>query len=47
MKNFSRNLRKHAVKIISYEKKEIITVTNEENKSYHKQKDCHICKKRI
>ena len=27
------------------EKKELIPLTNEENKSYHKQKACDICKK--
>ena len=47
MKNFYRDLRKHATKIISYEKKEMIPLTTEENKSYRKQTTCHICKKEL
>ena len=42
MKNFSRDLRKHAAKIISYEKIEMIPLTNEENKSYRKQKVIYV-----
>ena len=45
MQNFSSDLRKHAVKINSYEKKEMIPLTNEEIKSYRKHNVCHICKK--
>ena len=45
MKNLSRDLKKQATKIIRYEKKEMILSTNEENKLYHKQKVCYICKK--
>ena len=45
MKNFFKDLKEHATKIISYGKKEIIPLTIEENKSYHKQETCHICKK--
>ena len=40
MKSFCKDLKEHATKIISYGKKR-----NEENKSYHKQKACDICKK--
>ena len=47
MKNFSRNLRKPAAKIITYGKKEMIPLTNKGNKSYRKQKVCHICKKKL
>ena len=37
---------KHATKIISYEKKkEMILLTDKENKSYEKQKVCYIFKK--
>ena len=32
--NFCKNLREHAVKIINYEKKELIPLTDEETKSY-------------
>ena len=34
MEKFCKDLRGHAVKIISYEKKEIILLTNEENEYY-------------
>ena len=46
MKNFfiKRDLREHATKIISYEKKEMIPLTNEENQSYYEQK---VCQERI
>ena len=43
--NFCKNLREHAVKIINYEKKELIPLTDEETNSYENQKVCHICKK--
>ena len=33
------------MKIINYEKKEMIPLSDEENKSYERQKVCHICKK--
>ena len=33
------------MKIINYEKKEMIPLTDEENKSYEKQKVYYICKK--
>ena len=42
MKNFSRALRKHAAKIISYEKIEMKPLTDEENKSYRKQKVIYV-----
>ena len=45
MKILSRDLKKQAAKIISYEKKDVIPLTNEENEPYRKQKVCHICKK--
>ena len=45
MKNLCLYLREHATKIISYEKKEIIPLTNKEIKIYHRQKKIHICKK--
>ena len=47
MKNFSKDLKEYATKIINYEKKEMISWTHEENKSYKKQKVCYICKKRF
>ena len=45
MEKFCKDLREHAMKIIDYEKKEMIPLTDEENKSYEKQKVCYICKK--
>ena len=33
------------MKIINYEKKEMIPLTDEENKSYEEQNVCHVCKK--
>ena len=40
-----KKLKNHALKIINYEKKEIIPLSEEENKSYEEQEVCHICKK--
>ena len=45
MERLFKNLKEHASKIINYEKKEMIPLANEENKSYEKQKVCYICKK--
>ena len=45
MKRFCKDLREHAMKIIDYEKKEMIPLPDEENKSYEMQKGCYICKK--
>ena len=40
---FCRDLKKQSMKIINYEKKEMIPLTNERNESYENQKNCHIC----
>ena len=45
MKKFCKALREHATKIINYEKKEMIPLTDKENKSYEKQNVCYICTK--
>ena len=45
MKNFCKDLKEHAIKIISYEKKEMIPLTIGECKSYHEQNICYICRK--
>ena len=42
MERLCRDLKDHATKIINYEKKEMIPLTDEENKSYKKQKVCYI-----
>ena len=41
---FCKDLKEQAIRIINYEKKEIIPLTNKENKSYEKQKVCYISK---
>ena len=46
MERFCKDLQEHAKKIINYEEKETIPLTDEESKSYNKkQKVCYICKK--
>ena len=45
MERFCKDLREHARKITYYGKKELIPLTDEENKSYKEQKVCYICKK--
>ena len=45
METFCKDLKKHATKIINYERKEMILLTDKENKFYEKQKVCYICKK--
>ena len=47
MKRFCEDLEEHAIKIINYEKKEMTSLTNKENKLYRNQKVCHICKKQF
>ena len=47
MKNFCLNLKKHATKIINYEKKEKIPSTKKEEKKHNKKNVCYICKKRF
>ena len=42
LKNYVKKLKKHAMKIINFEKKEMIPLTYEENKSYKEQEACHI-----
>ena len=45
IKNFFLDLREHVTKIINYEKKAMIPLTNEEKKIHREQKVCYICKK--
>ena len=47
MKTFCLDLREHATRIISYEKKERVSLTKEEKKTYREQKVCYICRKRF
>ena len=45
MKIFCKDLKNQAKKIINYEKKEMIPLTDKEKESYENQKICHICEK--
>ena len=45
MKMFCKHLKDQAKKIINYEKKEMILLTDKEKESYENQKICHICEK--
>ena len=47
MKMFYEDLRNQAMKIINYEKKEMIPLTDEETKSYEEQNVCYICGKKF
>ena len=42
-----KKLKKRAMKIINYEKKEMIPLTYEENRSYKEQEACHICEEKF
>ena len=44
IKELCKKLKDHALKIINYEKKEMIPLSEEENKSYEKQDVRHTCK---
>ena len=43
MKEFCKDLRKRATKIINYEKKKMIPLATKEEIDYYKQKICYIC----
>ena len=45
MKSFCKDLKKHAMKIMNYEIKEMIPLNDKENQLYEMQKVCYICKK--
>ena len=45
MKIFCKDLKDQAKKIINYEKKEMIPLTDKKKESYENQKICHICEK--
>ena len=47
IKKLCKKLRDRAMEIINSEEKEMIPLNDEENKSYEKQKVCHICKKKF
>ena len=45
IENFCKDLKELATEIINYEEKEIIPLTDNRNRFYEEQKECHICKK--
>ena len=45
MKIFCKDLKDRAMRIINYEKKEMIPLTDEEKEAHENQKICHTCKK--
>ena len=45
MKMFCKDLKDQATKIINYEKKEMIPLTDEEKETHENQKICYICDK--
>ena len=47
MESFGKDLREHAMKIMTYEKKGMMPLANEKNELYEMQKVCYICKKNI
>ena len=44
MEKFCKDLKTLAMEVVNYEKKEIISLTDEQTKYYEKQKHCHICR---
>ena len=47
MKKFYESLRKHAMKIINFNKKKIKLLTKERQESYETAKICYICEKNL
>ena len=45
MKKFCESIRKHAMKIINFEKKKMIPLTNEQQEAHENTTVCYICKK--
>ena len=43
IKRFCSDLKEPGTKIINYEEKEMIALTDNENKFYEEQEKCHIC----
>ena len=44
---FCKDLKEQAMKIINYEKKKIIPLTDKEKETHENQKVCYICKKKF
>ena len=47
IKKFCKDLKKLGMKIINFEEKKVIPLTNKQMKSYETQKVCHICKEKF
>ena len=45
MKMFCESLRKHAIKIINYEKRKMIQLANEHQEFHEQTKICYICER--
>ena len=45
IKKFCSDLKELGTKIINYKEKDMIPLTDSENKFYEEQKECHICQK--
>ena len=45
MKIFCKDLKDQAMKIINYEKKEMIPLTDQEKETYENKRNCHIIQK--
>ena len=45
IKRFCSDMKEFETKMINYEEKEMIPLTDNENRSYEEQKSCHICQK--
>ena len=45
MERFCKDLKKHTVKIMNYDEKKMVPLTQKQNKSYKEQKVCYVCKK--
>ena len=47
MKKFCESLRKHAMKIINFQKKKMKLLTKEQEESYENAKICYICQEKF
>ena len=47
MKMFCKDLKDQATKIINYEKKEMIPLTDKEKETHENQKICYICEQKF
>ena len=47
MKSFCKNLKEHTMKITNFEKINMLSLTDEGNEQYKKNKPCYVCKKEL